>query len=254
VQAGERGDNREDEAVRKLLADFADRVVDGAAVDADGDVARGRRALRRLRMRRRATVVLVGVAAAGVTVATGGPAAWMPGPGGDVVAHSPATDGDAAARRAAPRTEPYAGSATALPTVELATPMMGAASGLGVPLVRNASTWPGIACGLVPDGWQPRQARFGYVVLAPAAGTTPAGTLQLRVAGTADRLSKVIVVKRPGQLVFIGRYDATRRAAQLKQGDSWLILRMAGTAVTWSDDTVVRLLTSCSIPPVPTTR
>ncbi|MDX6281119.1 MAG: hypothetical protein QOH03_2190, partial [Kribbellaceae bacterium] len=63
--------------VKKLLAGFADHAVDGLpAADVDADVARGRRALRRIRARRRVTGVLCIAAATTAVLAIGNQVKW----------------------------------------------------------------------------------------------------------------------------------------------------------------------------------
>ena len=63
--------------VKKLLEGFADRAADGLpAADIDADVARGRRALRRIKRRRRVTGVLCVAAVSAAVLAIGNQVKW----------------------------------------------------------------------------------------------------------------------------------------------------------------------------------
>ena len=237
-----------DDGVRRLLADFAEQATGDAAMDADADVARGQRALRLLRMRR-TTGVLVVAAAAGAVVATGGPANWWSGHGADVASDA-ATEGSATPSAIQPYEVP---ASSGQPTLELGTPMV-ASAGTTVVLVRNTAKWPGISCGLAPSGWNTRIATAQTVVLAAPAGAAARGKIELRTADAADRLLQVSAVRAPGRLVFLGLYASGDRGAQLKQGDSWVILRVPRGQAGWADPVVVRLMASCAPAGTPATR
>jgi hypothetical protein len=211
-----------DDEVRRLLADFADRAVgDQPAADVDEDVARGRRALRRVRLRRRTAGVLTAATAVAAVALTGGPMRWF------------ATD------------DPIAGVAPAS-TNPASTP--GTAT---VTLTKGATTSGVIGCDLTPAGWRSQPAKAGYAVLAPPVTRTDGkamdGELVLHTAPAADHILRVSAVRQPGRIVHLGWYAAGERVAQTKLGDTWLIVRAPRGGAGWNDTALLRFVGSCSL-------
>ncbi len=229
--------NEHDEQVRRLLADFADRAVgEHPPGDVEDDVARGRRALRRLRMRRRTAGVLVGAAAIAAVAVTGGPGAWFAGRDTDPP--------PVAGRQSTPRPARPAPASTMAPTTyRIAPPVV---------LARNTARWPDVGCGLAPAGWHAQPSLPRQVVLAPpysssSDGRDLNGKLVLRRADVADRFVKATPHHQPGKLVFLGWYAAGERAAQVKLGEDWLIVRVPRGAPGWDDKTLLRMVGSCTV-------
>ena len=227
--------------VNRLLEQFADHVDDMVAVtgappvDVDADVARGRRALRRVRARRRTVGVLCVAAATALVVAIGNPARWW-------------AEGDAgvATDHSTPAVTPTRSpSATARPSLF-------SVSAPPVTLVSNSRAWPGLDCRLVPAGWRQQSARAGYVVLAPPVptgppGAVPSGTLVVRTAADADPINGAQAFRTAGRIVHLGRYAGGERAGQVQVGDRWLIVRLPLDEAGWTDSTLQRMIGSCTI-------
>lgn len=233
-----------DDEVRRLLTDFADRTVgeggeggDAVAppvVDVDADVARGRRALRRLRLRRRTAGVFAVATVAGAVALSGGPGAWFSGDGDQVATDTPA----ASAASPASRTP-------APPSARFSTAS-------SVVLAKGARQWGGIDCGLSPAGWQYQKSNTGYAVLAPPYSSSSdardlTGKLVLRTAVNADKILKVDAVRQPGRIVHLGWYPAGERVAQTKLGGTWLIVRTPRGAAGWDDKVLLEFVGSCSV-------
>ncbi|MGH3465186.1 MAG: hypothetical protein ACRDP9_27280 [Kribbellaceae bacterium] len=245
--------NEHDEQVRKLLTDFADRAVsDHPAADVEADVTRGRRALRRLRVRRRTAGVLVCAAAVAAVAATGGPGSWFAGDGPQV-----ASDAPGATQQTQQTKQTQAASARPQPaaTRVLEQPLE------RVVLAKNSARWSGVGCGLAPAGWHAQRSLPQQVVLAPpyssnSDGRDLNGKLVLRSAEVADPFLKPTPHQQPGRLVFLGWYAAGERAAQVKLGEDWLIVRLPRGAAGWNDATLLRLVGSCTVskPATPTVR
>ena len=215
-----------DDEVRRLLADFAARAAgDQPAPDVDDDVARGRRAVRRVRLRL-ATAGVVVVAAAVVAVAlTGGPLRWF------------AADG------------PPVGARPASPPPTLAS----------VTLTKGLTTSGVIGCELTPAGWRSEPTKPGYAVLAPPTAPTDDkvmdDNLVLHTSPDADRILLVSAVRQPGRIVHLGWYENGERVAQTKLGDTWLIVQVPRGGAGWDDTALLRFVESCSVRlmPVPAT-
>jgi hypothetical protein len=216
-----------DDEVRRLLADFADRAIgDQPAADVDEDVARGRRAVRRVRLRLATAGVLAAAAAVGAVVVTGGPLRWF------------AAD------------SPPVGASPASPTP----------TGASVTLTKGLTTSGVIGCELAPAGWRPQPTKPGYAVLAPPAARTDAkgtdgkgtdGKLVLHTSPDADRILRVSAVRQPGRIVHLGWYENGDRVAQTKLGDTWLIVQVPRGGAGWDDTALLRFVESCSLRLVP---
>jgi hypothetical protein len=236
-----------DERVRKLLTDFADRAVgDHPVANVEADVTRGRRALRRLRMRRRTAGVLVGAAAVAAVAATGGPGSWFAGDGPQVASDAPGATQQTQAASARP--QPAATRVLEQPVAR-------------VVLAKNSARWSEVGCGLAPAGWHAQRSLPRHVVLAPpysssSDGRDLNGKLVLRSAEVADQFLKPTPHHQPGRLVFLGWYAAGERAAQVKLGEDWLIVRLPRGGAGWNDSTLLRLVGSCNVskPATPTVR
>ncbi|MFC0628350.1 hypothetical protein [Kribbella deserti] len=226
--------------VKKLLEQFADQAVAAAPpVDVDADVARGRRALRRIKTRRRATGVLCLAAASAVALmvneSVGG---WDRGDAGVAA--------DAQSGQATPGASTSDAPNRAMST-ESATTMFGAA---GVDLVTNKQAWPGLGCDLVPAGWTVEQpANAERVVLAPSSERTSSSSstatkLVLSVSDQAESLKGVRVVQTGGRTFHLGTYPNGRQIGQVLQGDRWVVAQVP-VGGGWSDDVLQRLLASC---------
>lgn len=227
--------------VKRLLEQFADQTIaDAPAVDVDADVARGRRALRRIKNRRRATGVLTLAAVSAVAfMVNESVGLWGRGDAG-VAAGSQSSEATAGA------------SSSEAPnpanTADGKTLTFGAAA---VDLVANKEQWPGLGCALAPAGWtvaQPVTAQ--QVVLAPVAQRTASSTgtadkLVLSVVSEAEKLVGVRVVQEGGKTFHLGAYANGRLVGQVNQGDQWVVARAPLGEGGWSDDVLQRLLDSC---------
>jgi hypothetical protein len=211
-----------DDEVRRLLADFADRAVgDQPAADVDEDVARGRRAVRRVRLRLAAAGVLAAAVAVGAVAVTGGPLRWF------------AAD------------SPPVGASPASPTP----------TGASVTLTKGITTSGVIGCELAPAGWRSQPTKPGYAVLAPPAARADAKVtddkLVLHTSPEADRILRVSAVRQPGRIVHLGWYENGDRVAQTKLGDTWLIVQVPRGGAGWDDTALLRFVGSCSLQLVP---
>lgn len=220
--------------VKRLLEQFADKaVLNAPPVDVDADVARGRRALRRIRARRRTAGVLCAAATIALIVAAGNPARWFAGGDPGVATDEPTP------------------AATLPPTAATSGgPSLYMASAPPVVLVANHRAWPGLVqCKLVPAGWRQASARSGAVELAPPglAAADASAKLVLRTAIEADRIDGVEAFRTGGRVVHLGRYPDGARAGQVKVSERWLIVRLPIGEPGWTDTTLHRLIESCTI-------
>jgi hypothetical protein len=234
--------------VKRLLTEFADQAVDGIApVDVDADVARGRRAQRRIKARRRVTGVLCAAAVTTAVLAIGNQVKWWGGSDTEVATGTedpgkPAeagTGGVAADRGdATPAAPPTQGSET-LST--FGSPV--------VELVANKQQWSAIGCTLAPLGWTPvTPIATDRVVLTPPSARTSddEAKLVLRSAADAQSLASVRVVRTGGKVFQVGT-AAGREVGQVKLGDRWLIVQLPVQHQDWTDDLLRRFISSCSI-------
>jgi hypothetical protein len=215
-----------DDEVRRLLADFADRAAeDKPAADVEEDVVRGRRAMRRVRVRLGLAGVVAVAAAIAAVALTGGPMRWF-------AAGDPPVG---------------AGPAPTTPTTASVT------------LTKGLTTSGVIGCELAPAGWHSQATKAGYAVLAPPTARTDgkvmAGKLVLHTSPDADHILRVSAVRQPGRIVHLGWYEDGERVAQTKLGHTWLIVRVSRGGAGWDDAALLRFVESCSLRlmPVPAT-
>jgi hypothetical protein len=228
--------------VKLLLTQFADRAVDGLpAADVDADVARGRRALRRIRARRRVTGVLCIAAATTAVLAVGNQVKWW-GAGPSQVADGPdepASSGGAEAG-STPDPSPGAGEGT-MSTFEAAS----------VTLVTNRAAWSNISCSLAPEGWALR-APVGtdHVQLAPPTMRTADlgrdGGLDIETIDAARSLQGVRAFATGGKVFHLGTSDG-RETGQVLLGDRWLLVQLPAGNKDWNDDVLRRFMASCTV-------
>ncbi|MEV8378337.1 hypothetical protein AB0P21_36705 [Kribbella sp. NPDC056861] len=229
--------------LKKLLTDFADQAVDGIpAADVDADVARGRRALRRIKARRRATGVLC-IAAATTAVLAVGQLKWW----GD--SQSQVADGGKEPAQAS-----AAGSAAtpaAKPSPEFGDGSASLYSGPSVSLVANKEAWNTISCSLTPQGWTPQQpVGTDHVLLAPphlrAAELGEDNGLEVRAEPQARSLTATRVTEAGGKVFHLGSI-AGRESGQVLLGERWLLVQLPATYAGWGDETLRRFMASCSV-------
>jgi hypothetical protein len=226
--------------VKKLLEGFADRAADGLPeVDVEADVARGRRALRRIKRRRRVTGVLCVAAVSAAVLAVGNQVKWW-GTGNTEVAGG-GTDSDSTS---APRT-PASSSPAPAKTGETMS-MFGASV---IELVSNKQPWTTISCKLAPKGWSAETPMTtGHVVLSQPEMRTAdtAAKVVLQAAPQAKSLSAVRVTDGAGKTFHIGTLNG-RLTGQVKLADQWLLVELPTGTVDWSDDILRRFMDSCTV-------
>jgi hypothetical protein len=225
--------------VKKLLEGFADRAAEGLPdADIDADVSRGRRALRRIKRRRRVTGVLCVAAASALVLAIGNQVKWWGG-GNEVAGGTvePETTASAASPTSAPPTAPSEGETLS---------MFGASV---VELVANKQAWSTIHCSLAPKGWSAESpiASDRVVLSRPAMRTADAAAkVVLRAAPQARSLMHARVSTAGGKTFHIGTSDG-RLTGQVRLNDRWLMVDLPTGTVEWPDDEVRRFLASCSV-------
>ncbi|WP_432938479.1 hypothetical protein ACQPXM_27380 [Kribbella sp. CA-253562] len=225
--------------VKRLLEQFADRTADGLPpADVDADVARGRRALRRIKARRRVTGVLCVAAATTAVLVAGDESQWWGG-GETEVATDATTPQPSAATSgsAAPSTAADDGDKVA--TFSMAR----------VQLVTNPKPWNSIACTLTPQGWTaaPRSDAKRVVLTPPSARTAEAAAqLELFAADAPQPLSGVRAVQSDGKVFHLGNAGG-REVGQVELGGNWLVARLPIDHQDWNDDLVRRFLDSCTV-------
>lgn len=233
--------------VKALLTEFADRAVDGLPpADMDADVARGRRALLRIRARRRVTGVLCIAAATTAVLAVGNQVHWW----------DPGTSQVAGGTEETPPTAP--GSEPESVATPLAagpnTPPAGTVSlysAGGVSLVANKEAWSNIDCSLAPQGWAAQQATGGdHVLLMPpnvrTADLKPGSGLELRALPEARRLQATRATQEAGKVFHFGTTDG-REAGQVLLGERWLLVQLPAGTKDWNDDLLRQFLASCQV-------
>jgi hypothetical protein len=226
--------------VKRLLEGFADRAADGLPdADIDADVTRGRRALRRIKRRRRVTGVLCVAAASALVLAIGNQVKWW----GNTteVAGGTGEPKTAAATSPKPSTAP-----PAKPSSGETMSMFGASV---VELVANQQPWSTIDCKLTPKGWTPETPiAANHVVLSrPTMRTADtAAKVVLQAAPQARSLSAVRVTQGSGKTFHIGTLDG-RLTGQVKLADQWLLVELPTGTVEWPDDVLRRFLNSCTV-------
>ncbi|MEU4396300.1 hypothetical protein [Kribbella sp. NPDC023855] len=233
--------------VKALLTEFADRAVDGLPpADMDADVARGRRALRRIRARRRVTGVLCIAAATAAVLAVGNQTNWWD-PGNAQVA-----GGSEETPTAAAGSEP---EAVATPMSAGPSPQTGDTytmySAGAVSLVANKETWSNIDCSLAPQGWAAQRATSGdHVLLMPpnvrTADLKPGSGLELRALPEARSLEATRATKESGKVFHFGTTDG-REAGQVLLGERWLLVQLPAGNKDWNEELLRRFMGSCQV-------
>lgn len=230
--------------VKKLLTDFADRAVDGIpAADVDADVARGRRALLRIRARRRVTGVLCIAAASAAVLAVGNQIKWW-GAGQSEVAGG--------SKEGAPAAAGAESSPTPGVSPQEAGPSMSVFATAGaVSLIANTQAWSNISCALAPEGWAPKQpTKTDHALLAPpslrTSDVSPNAGLDVRAVGQAQSLTATRVTEADGKVFHIGTADG-RETGQLLLGERWLLVQLPAGNKDWNDDLLRRFMGSCTV-------
>jgi hypothetical protein len=222
--------------VKKLLTQFADQAVDGLPpADVDADVARGRRALFRIRARRRTTGVLCIAAVTTAVFGFGNQLKWWGGPDKEV-----ATGG-------APAEAPS--TSTPTPATPRSEETISTFAGAALELVPNTKPWSTVACTLVPRGWTPQTPiATDRVVLTPPSvrASDEQAKLVLRSATDAQSLSSVRVTQAGGKVFHIGT-AAGREVGQVKLGERWLVVQLPTEHAGWDDVSLQRFMASCSL-------
>ncbi|HEY9332840.1 MAG TPA: hypothetical protein VIQ79_00435 [Kribbella sp.] len=231
--------------MKRLLEGFADRAVDGLpAADVEADVARGRRALRRIRTRRRITGVLCAAAVTTAVLAIGNQVKWWGGGGTEV-----ATGSDEAGASASASTE-AAGTATPATGPDQAGESASVFAGAMIVLTANSQAWNDIDCALAPQGWtQETPVTTDRVVLTPPLVRTSSDTaskLVLQAAREARSLQAVRVTEADGKVFHVGT-EAGRAAGQVKLGERWLLVQLPVGDKHWNDEILRRFMGSCSV-------
>ncbi|TDD47967.1 hypothetical protein E1263_33855 [Kribbella antibiotica] len=224
--------------VKKLLEGFADGAATGLPpADIDADVARGRRALRRIKRRRRVTGVLCVAAASAAVLAFGNQVKWW-GSGNAPVAGGASE----------PSTSVPAPAGSTDPSAKVADGTMSLYSG-GVELAANQQSWNTIGCTLAPVGWAPEKpiAASRVVLAQPEMRTAEVATkVVIERRAAALSLDTVRVVTSEGKTFHFGTL-AGRPAGQVKLADQWLVVEAPTGGQAWNDDTLRRFLGSCTI-------
>jgi hypothetical protein len=219
--------------VKKLLTQFADQAVDGLPpADVDADVARGRRALFRIRARRRTTGVLCIAAVTTAVFGFGNQLKWWGGGDKEV---------------------PAASDAASTPTSAVPSPQadqtMSMFAGAALELVANTKPWSTVACTLVPQGWTPEApVATDRVVLTPPSVRTSdeQAKLVLRTATDAQSLMSVRVTQAGGKTFHIGT-AAGREVGQVNLGERWLVVQLPTQHPDWDDALLQRFMASCTL-------
>lgn len=235
AEPGREKDGAVDE-VKKLLEGFAEEAAEGLPpADIDADVARGRRALRRVKRRRRVTGVLCVAAASAAVFAVGNQVKWW----------------------GAADNPPVAGGAETKPTIEAGSTAPSATAGegtmslysAGVELAANKQTWNTIGCTLAPVGWAPEKpiATNRVVLAQPEMRTAEVATkVVIERRESALTLDGVRVSDSAGKTFHIGTYSG-RLTGQVKLADQWLLVEAPAGNQDWTDETLRRFLGSCTI-------
>ncbi|HET6298210.1 MAG TPA: hypothetical protein VFG33_32840 [Kribbella sp.] len=224
--------------VKSLLEEFADRAVAGLPpADVDADVVRGRRALRRIRARRRVTGVLCIAAASAAVLVVGNQAKWWDKGEAEVATDSPDADAQTGQTPTA-----AASSAPSDDTMSLY-------SGSALALVANGQAWSTIDCKLAPEGWTPETpVTADRVVLTPPSVRTSDtdAKLELSAADESQSLTAVRAIGSGATVVHVGQASG-RQVGQIKLGERWLVVKLPVDVQQWTDDVVARFLESCTV-------
>jgi hypothetical protein len=235
--------------VKRLLEEFADRVVaEVPPVDVEADVLRGRRALRRIKVRRRATGVLCVAAVSTVVLAAGNQLQWWgAGDAGVATDSAKGRTNPESSQSEAPARTPAPGSSTRAQSGQ--TQSIFAAH--NVELVANRQSWSGIRCTLVPLGWTLQTpAATGQVVLTPTSARSSSGAetkLVLHAAADSEKLLAVRVLQAGGQVFHVGTVADGREVGEVQLGARWLVVQLPAGDRGWTDDVLRRFMASCSL-------
>lgn len=236
--------------VKRLLEGFADRAAEALPdADIEADVTRGRRALRRIKRRRRVTGVLCVAAVSALALAVGNQVKWW-GNSTEVAGGTSETETTASAS-STPATAPAAEQSKGEPSKGEPSKgetisMFGASV---VELVPNKQPWSTIDCGLTPKGWSAETpiAANRVVLSQPAMRTADTATkVVLQAAPQARSLSAVRVTDGTGKTFHIGTLDG-RLTGQVKLADQWLLVELPTGTVEWPDDVLRRFMDSCTV-------
>jgi hypothetical protein len=227
--------------VKRLLEGFADQAADGLpAADIDEDVARGRRALRRIKRRRRVTGVLCVAAVSAAVLAVGDQMKWWNNGSTEVASG----EGEkTAAATTAKSAEPTPMIAEGSPTTSTY------AAGMLVELVSNRQPWNTIGCSLTPKGWTAETpiAADRVVLSGPTVRTADAATkVVLQAAPAAKSLRAVRVTDADGKAFHIGTLNG-RLAGQVKLENEWLLVELPAGTQDWNDGLLQRFMASCTV-------
>lgn len=227
--------------VKRLLEGFADRAADGVPdADIEADVARGRRALRRIKRRRRVTGVLCVAAVSAAVLAIGNQVKWW-GTGDSTEVAGGSGEPETAAATTTPATSspaPAEGGQT--------MSMFGASV---VELVSNQQAWNTIDCSLAPKGWPAETPITGtrVVLSQPELRTADtAAKIVVQAGPQARSLMSVRVTDGAGKTFHIGTLNG-RLSGQVKLADKWLLVELPTGTVDWPDDELRRFMDSCTI-------
>lgn len=225
--------------VKRLLEGFADRAAEALPdADIEADVTRGRRALRRVKRRRRVAGVLCVAAVSALALAIGNQVKWW-GNGSEVAGGTAGTvepETSAASPSTAPPVTPQSSEPVS---------MFGASV---VELVANKQPWSTITCSLAPKGWSAETpiAANQVVLSQPTMRTADAAVkVILQTAPQARSLSQVRVTDASGKTFHIGTLGG-RLSGQVKLADQWLLVELPAGTVEWPDDVLRRFMNSCT--------
>ncbi|MFG1816503.1 hypothetical protein ACGFIF_22295 [Kribbella sp. NPDC049174] len=226
--------------VRKLLEGFADQAADGLpAADIDADVARGRRALRRIKRRRRVTGVLCVAAVSAAVLAIGDQVKWWNNGSTEVASG----DGEKTATATAPET------ATPTPMIAEGSESISTYAGQLVELVANRQPWNTIGCSLTPKGWTAETpiAEDRVVLSGPTVRTADAATkVVLQTAPAAKSLRAVRITDAGGKSFHIGTLNG-RLAGQVQLDGQWLLVELPAGTLDWNDGLLQQFMASCTV-------
>jgi hypothetical protein len=226
--------------VKKLLEGFVEHAADGLpAADIEADVARGRRALRRIKRRRRVTGVLCVAAVSAAVLAIGDQVKWWNNGSTEVATGDSET------------TAPAISSEAATPTPMLAEGSETTSTYVGmlVELVPNRQPWNSIGCSLAPRGWTAETpiAADRVVLSRPTVRTADVATkVVLRAAPAAKSLTAARVTDSGGKTFQIGTLNG-RTTGQVKLADQWLLVELPAGTLDWNDGLLQRFMASCTV-------
>ena len=228
--------------VKKLLEGFADQAADGLPdADIEADVARGRRALRRIKRRRRVTGVLCVAAVSAAVLAIGNQVKWW---GTSAAPRSRAARGS---RRRPPRLRPPS-TAPPAPAKSGETMSMFGASVVGAggeqasPGARSTARSRRRAG--PPRPRSPPAASYSRSRRCGPRTPPPRCVLQ---AAPAAQQPDVGPGHRRGRQDVPHRHLDGRLTGQVKLADRWLLVELPNGTVEWTDDVLRAFMDSCAV-------